>query len=937
MSPRLEYRPAGLEHLLAALRAAGLPVGAHEILRLHSVFALAPSLGQDRPVPEQLRDLLAAALTHDPAERRLFDDVYEPWAERWDKWARRRGAERPGKLEPSLQDFQPALAPARRQRRSRLWSVAVRMVSLALLAVILGHSSGDKVERRKNGGVPPPGVKAVHEIWVSPSVLETKAVWRPDWPLLSLSALAVLAAALLSWRYRNKSWIPEVLADSLPGPLRLPLLPLPAGGPELLDAGSAETLIWGVDRHVTERFTTELDLEATARETARAGGIPELRFEPEKRMREVWLWLDGTVEDPGLERWAEEIAGSLERSGLPVRIGGFDGVPDELMWDEGQSLRPVEVEGHRETALVAVCTDGEVLLRQLEDERGASLRPLLSSLAGWQRLAVVDFLHRGEVLAEALAGYGVVVVAPEELPDFFGLGAVRLPKPESVDPGEIRAWRAALALGDRPIDRATAFAVRRALALELSPWTFHRLTQGGADDPTVPKRLGGRLIWSDEGRTTLVAWLAEGSLAEPSGIRSDSVLDRALDFWEARLADEASRRSERAVVEPWNERPAERHLRMEQALLRLWRRPKDAAEELFGLGSGELAKPLESRLGRMTPRDGRRPGDGRIPLPWGYSNLDDRSAYLLAERGFGGLRRGVLNYSGRLGLGLGAMIGVAVLLFATGSLGRLEETSTASGLELVEAQAPPQDERLWAQMSFVELPGGTFRMGSEEAEKTAYFFDEQPAPDAIDAIVGDFWIGRTEVTNAQYRVFKPDHATDDASDLPAANVSWFEARDYCRSLGQSEGWEFDLPTEAEWEYATRAGTTTAWSFGDDQTVLADYAWFRENSGIEAHPVGQKKPNPWGLYDVHGNVWEWVLDCWEDDYRQRARGTPISDPGLEADSCHQSDRPGASRVFRGGAFDDGPRNLRSAVRVGSEPEVSYSVLGFRCVRRARRQL
>ncbi len=259
----------------------------------------------------------------------------------------------------------------------------------------------------------------------------------------------------------------------------------------------------------------------------------------------------------------------------------------------------------------------------------------------------------------------------------------------------------------------------------------------------------------------------------------------------------------------------------------------------------------------------------------------------------------------------------------------LDDRSASSFFEL--SNCPWQEGVHTAtEMPFVRICEGRFRMGSENEELSAWG-KETPAHDVS---VGGFWIGQTEVTNAQYRVIHPDHRGDD--NRPAVNVSWYQARDYCRSLGQTESWVYDLPTEAEWEYAARTGTTTAWSFGDDEEDLGDYAWFRENSENEAHEVGTKKPNPWGLYDVHGNVWEWVRDCYEDNADRADPEGAIPDSGLVDGSCHQSETPGASRVLRGGAFNVGPGGLRSAVRSGGGPGVENPSFGFRCVRRPVRQ-
>lgn len=231
-------------------------------------------------------------------------------------------------------------------------------------------------------------------------------------------------------------------------------------------------------------------------------------------------------------------------------------------------------------------------------------------------------------------------------------------------------------------------------------------------------------------------------------------------------------------------------------------------------------------------------------------------------------------------------------------------------------------------MRFQRICGGSFQMGSKNDAQS--LGKETPVHEVK---VAGFWMGQTEVTNAQYRTFKPDHDADKADDLPVVDVSWIDARDYCRSLGPSESWVYDLPTEAEWEYAARAGTTTALSFGDRQEAIGEYAWFAGNSQRKAQPVATKEPNSWGLHDVHGNVWEWVLNCYEDyaEYADPNRAT--ADPGLIPDSCHQSGTPGALRVLRGGAFVSEPRLLRSAIRIEDEPVYSNWDVGFRCVRRA----
>ena len=157
------------------------------------------------------------------------------------------------------------------------------------------------------------------------------------------------------------------------------------------------------------------------------------------------------------------------------------------------------------------------------------------------------------------------------------------------------------------------------------------------------------------------------------------------------------------------------------------------------------------------------------------------------------------------------------------------------------------------------------------------------------------------------------------NDLPVESVPWNEVQDFIKKLNEKEGTnKYRLPTEAEWEYAARAGTTTRYSFGDDESELEDHAWYKENSEGITHPVGQKKPNPWGIYDMHGNVWEWVQDEWHDAYN-----------GAPADGSAWEDGSSANRVLRGGGWIYDARSCGSAARSFGPGDRSHShTLGFR---------
>ena len=203
-----------------------------------------------------------------------------------------------------------------------------------------------------------------------------------------------------------------------------------------------------------------------------------------------------------------------------------------------------------------------------------------------------------------------------------------------------------------------------------------------------------------------------------------------------------------------------------------------------------------------------------------------------------------------------------------------------------------------------------------------------------------FWLRQSPVTQREWQQIMghqpwkgKDYVLDDPS-CPATFVSWEDAGDFCRKLTEQERQagrlpetcEYRLPTEAQWEYACRAGTTTRYFFGEDDSDLDQYAWFAENTYDKgeqsAHPVGQKLPNPWGLFDMHGNVWEWCRD-W---YADKLPGGP--DPEV----AHE----GSYRVYRGGCWYFTAGLCRSADRDGGTPLLRYFHLGFRVARVSSRQ-
>jgi formylglycine-generating enzyme required for sulfatase activity len=214
---------------------------------------------------------------------------------------------------------------------------------------------------------------------------------------------------------------------------------------------------------------------------------------------------------------------------------------------------------------------------------------------------------------------------------------------------------------------------------------------------------------------------------------------------------------------------------------------------------------------------------------------------------------------------------------------------------------------------FVLLPSGSFTMGSPEDEKER---DSDEGP-AHTVILNSFYISKYETTQAQWEKVMGDNPSkfNGHPDLPVENISWNSVQEFIKKLNKKTGINYRLPTEAEWEYACRAGTKTPFYCGSDNMTLNEYAWFNINSGGETHLVGTRMPNTWGLYDTHGNVSEWIGDG-RRGYLSRTENNPKG--------IHTS----AKAIHRGGCWLYPARLCRSANRMTVENDFSSHLIGFR---------
>jgi formylglycine-generating enzyme required for sulfatase activity len=222
-------------------------------------------------------------------------------------------------------------------------------------------------------------------------------------------------------------------------------------------------------------------------------------------------------------------------------------------------------------------------------------------------------------------------------------------------------------------------------------------------------------------------------------------------------------------------------------------------------------------------------------------------------------------------------------------------------------------------IEFVRLCPGTFTMGSRKQNDPMADTDELPAHPVI---MDGFEIARSETTRGQYASLIQTKESGQLN-LPITAINWNQARKACRAI------ESDLPSEAQWEYAARAGTQTPWFWGANEAGTDSFAWFSANSGNKVQPAKSRAANPWGLYDMSGNVYEWVKDCYANDTYQSRGPHPTLVPIEDPFGCD-------SRVLRGGSFLNGPRDLRSAGRGRGRPGGRDVNVGFRCVRGSGRQ-
>ncbi len=700
--------PVDLDSLYDRLRDAGLRVGITEVLRLGRVLDLEASLDV-----AALKRIVAGVVAKSAEEVEEAGRVVDRWRGEGEAWleARRTGRRREGARTP-------ARIEGRRRRRQRVrwrWllviALALSVLETGLFRTVWPRSA--PVGELKGWPGPFTAMPAPAPDGEFTPLLERPGSFQtltadirvmprqpPSGPLAALLALTLWSALWL--RYRNRSWLPPPApVANRPGPLRVLLRPPESRAPQLLLPAEEEALVWGIERFVTEKPGERLDVGASVAATARHAGRPVLEFERARHHREVWLWCDASAGDPSLARLAGEMAASLEAAGLVVERADFWGVPYRLVAAGGAEMAPNELDERRDAAIVAVLTDGRLLALELESaERRRRCEALLRELSLWPRLAAVDF---GDGRAAALvAPRRIEAIRPSEA--FAFLGGVRRPDRRQVPAaGDLLAWAAACALPDQPVSETAAHRLRHELGLEVSPWGLRSLL--GRDG-----RVEDRLSFAPEERARLLKWLLFSEAPAPGGIAEGSLFDRALELWDREYAaEESARRADDEVV-PWIGTPAEQRLRLDRALLGLWRQPEAAAEELYALFKAGHREAVRRALRDLAPADRVPTGqETAVHLPWPVGVLPARVQVMLHEMGLGERWRlelpRRLHRPGRLWLALALCAGLAAgaVLAAFGLAYRkptVTEFNAPDPVERVTVSRVPGTARTWR----VEVP-----------------------------------------------------------------------------------------------------------------------------------------------------------------------------------------------------------------------------------------
>ncbi|MBF0622377.1 MAG: formylglycine-generating enzyme family protein [Magnetococcales bacterium] len=909
-----------LDSLLTGLRHGGLDIGIQETLRIHAVFQKIAQSESDAPTIAQIKAILSSILVRSDEKRKLFNRLF-------DQWLDNITLNNKSKLFPTTDH--PSGTPDQQhatrsfdtnspiQKKSFItWERVLWLLlaySLFLIIIVFAAIIPEQIEFTPS----PPRPLMQDEIFqksnqdfkqllkltdetsikdpsnnAPPTVIRT--INHP-YPAIAASAFIILILMFLFPLRRRllQPSEPLLFNEGATEPY------LPAWESKeliFLDHTNEELIVWGIDTFTAEEATQTIDIDATVEKTAQDGGLLNLVFQPARYHRTVWILLDKACQSPTLERLAQEVETALLRANLPVETAFFWIKPDQFTDNAQARFILSDLEEQRNGLIMLLLTDGELLSAQYQrsDRNSVRFNAILRMLSSFPRLWFVTDLTDSRALKTVIEPFQLALITADQLPAVLGQSRTQPARIE--DKNVIKLWAATCALSPLPVLESQALALHKELKISCPSSHYRHLFH-------YAKSSTDAVIFTDTQRQELLDWLSFYQQVDPSDtLHEDTVLNKALNYWLTAF----ERQIRKTEESPEKNSLAYHRLTVEQVLLTLWLAPEKAIPALFTLfdqepsnKSDQLRELIKKRIKPYS--DQHATSSDLIRLPWQLDDRTDAEKAMLLTMGFGG-DPGV-NYSTKSPGRVWFSIGITLWLAISGGYFIFYDTYLWTSLFCPHSEYKDNNG-----IPFIRLCAGSFKMGSPENEKGRNS-NEGPVHKVT---LSAFDMAKYETTNAQYRLVHPDHKGED--DLPVINVSWNDADGYCRSLG------YRLPTEAEWEYATRAGTQSRWSFGEDESQLDQYANYNKQNSDSLLTVGSMRPNPWGLYDLHGNAWEWNSD-WYDTYPAKEQTNPTGP------------KTGLRRVIRGGSFLAGSGYLRSADRDWYEPGDRFRFLGFRCVRGA----
>ena len=968
------YSQINLPKLLEQLRLRGIAVGAIELRHLQSVLQSSPSLSRG-----ELSDLLCTVLANSAEQRNTVQRVFQqyvPYDHELPDASKASGKKtnKPAKTtkKTSTTSISSSTTKTSLLSRFKQWFNLWLIGAISLLAIVVALAFLAKTEESTSKQKPTPTLKQDKTKTPTQTTTSTNTIKKTTWTytithsetvsiqqrifaplsLLLSSGLALLWLAYQAWR-RTRKPLTQGITISTKGTLHTPEINTTSDF-YLLDARQRYKMSWGINHYISDQPLPQLDIKKTVQQSAR-NAQPSICFKKRSQQREVFLWIDQASQNPDLLRLTDEITRTLAAMNIEVQKAYFHSLPQRINDAKGQLIWSSKQMPPEHQPLVLVFMDADNLNASASYSRNTVKEAnSLVALSKWSTLTLVDCSQLMGSLQGIARNYGLSCILPQQVASWLAQqGSLQKhQQPLSCSLEELNRWASACALANHPLAETEIRELHNALGLNCA-WQYNALqryaqsTLTGLDFSASRIRLLNDIYPQD--------------------------LVTAIDFWRQRYQQiNHDKCQQETPKQAWRNSRRQKFLHIRLLLLELWdKNPKNIQKtcaQLYQLHQNkQLGGEVTRQLTQYRAKDMPETTTEQIILPFRWQALSNKTQRQLLSMAFAGATQTTrLAWDKTTASLLGLLTGIVIasLLWSLAALipqtaqlktrldspippelprrtEEIKQTLMKTGqwhnnqISWLKWQAHYQFKQITHKtrielphkLTLLALPKGEFTMGDDSSE----YKDERPTHKVT---IQPFWIGETEITFNQYDAYTKEKSLKSADDegwgrdnRPVINVSWNDTQGYLKWLNkkyakQLNGLKCRLPTEAEWEYAARAGTNTQYYWGD--TPSHDYANYDGKEGKDqweyTAPVASFSKNKFGLYDMSGNVWEWVQDRYGENYYQ---SSPTNNP--------TGPSGGSFRGDRGGSWGSSASYARSAFRRLDAPSNSSSFLGFRLAR------